>query len=303
MESDLAAKPQLHFAVRSAFRLGRALPKGRSVPQRWRGLCAQRASIVALLVFLSAFDLAGRWSAPSRGWVGAALAAQAALRLRHGRQRISQAAALQQSELKFDPNSVVDMTEQKLLGTTLHLTSSVFGFPDFNSLVHLNDDGSVRFYAGMVSKEPGSWSVVEGDQNEGERPDDLYLEFTQPLTDRYKNSFSVPGGTCFWRGKLDIQGKTANLKVAVEGGVVVSEEEGGKNLVREGVFRAVSVDEEAAAEVQMKNAEAFERALTTPKGETTGFKTPARIAGMGVRRPRKALPGARDKDDVDLEDD
>jgi len=204
--------------------------------------------------------------------------------------------------LNFDPNSVVDMTEKKLLGTTLKLTSSVFGFPDFISLVDLNDDGSVRFYGGMVSKEPGAWSVVEGDSKEGERPDELYLEFTQPLTDRYKTSFTVPGGTCFWRGKLDIQ-ESPRLLVAVEGGVIVSEREDGKSLVREGVFRAMSVGEEAAEEVRQKNAEAFERALVTPKGESSGFKTPARIAGAGIRRPRRALPGARDKDEIDLEDD
>jgi len=208
------------------------------------------------------------------------------------------AAALQ---LKFDPNSVIDMTEKKLIGTTFKLTSSVFGFPDFIHLVDLREDGSVDFYAGIVSKEPGNWCVVKGNQDDGERPEDLYIEFTQPLTERYKSSFTVPGGTCFWRGKLDIQGKNANMRVLVEGGIVVSEREDGKSLVREGVFRAQNVDGEAADEVKQKNKEAFERALTTPKGESTGFKTPARIAGAGIRRPRRQLPGARDDDD--LEDD
>ena len=55
------------------------------------------------------------------------------------------------------------------------LTSSVYGFPDYESLLTLNDNGTVRFYAGMVSKELGAWSVIEGDPDEGEDPSDLYL--------------------------------------------------------------------------------------------------------------------------------
>uniref|UniRef100_A0A7S1S6X3 Uncharacterized protein n=1 Tax=Alexandrium catenella TaxID=2925 RepID=A0A7S1S6X3_ALECA len=195
------------------------------------------------------------------------------------------------------------MTEMKLLGTTLKLTASIFGFPDFPALIDLTDDGRVRYYGGMVAKELGYWCVVEGNPEDGERPQDLYLEFTQPLTDRYIAAFTVPGGKCIWRGKLDIKGGSNDLSVSVEGGIVVSERNEGKDLVREGVFRAVSVDAQAAEAVRAKSKEAFERALTTPKGESTGFKTPARIAGAGIRRPRRQLPGARDNDETDLEDD
>jgi len=243
-------------------------------------------------------------------WVGDALPAQAVNAKSVGwrQRRGGQAAAQGESTspvFVFDPNSVVDRTEMDLLNTTLQLTSSVFGFPDFSSLLDLNDDGSVRFWGGMVARELGGWCVVQGVREEGENPDDLYIEFTQPLTERYKSSFTVPGGTCFWRGKLEIK-DMKKRKVFVQGGVIVSEREegGGTVLVREGVFTATIVDREAALETQKKAREAFERALMTPKGESTGFKTPARIAGMNVRRPRQALPGARDKDDEpDLEDD
>lgn len=210
---------------------------------------------------------------------------------------------MRSTAIQFDPNSVIDVTEEKLLGTTMKLTASVFGFPDFPCLIDLTDDGRVNFYAGMVSKEPGYWCVVEGNRDDGERPEDLYLEFTQPLTERYINSFTVPGGKCIWRGKLDIKGSPGNLAVKVDGGIVVSERDEGKNLVREGVFRAVSVNEKAAEEVRAKNKEAFERALTTPKGESTGFKTPARIAGAGIRRPQRQLPRGKKDDETDLEDD
>lgn len=206
------------------------------------------------------------------------------------------------SKLDFDLNNTVDRTEMQLLGTKLSLTSSVFGFPDFRHLVQLRDDGSARFYGGMVAREDGRWCVILGDPEAGERPDDLYVEFTQPLTDRYMNSFTVPGGVCFWRGKLEFSGST-NQNVAVEGGVVVSEREEGTKLVREGVFTAVKVDDKGAAEVRSRAREAFERALTTPKSESTGFKTPARIAGIMSKR-QKALPqAAKQENDVDIEDD
>mmetsp|Transcript_110322 Transcript_110322/g.329890 ORF Transcript_110322/g.329890 Transcript_110322/m.329890 type:complete len:287 (-) Transcript_110322:101-961(-) len=253
---------------------------------------------IAAPLLVCLLGLPGHGAPAPHAWVGATRSAQAADAAQR-RRHIRGAGALRPTELKFDPNSAVDMTEKKLLGTTLKLTSSIFGFPDFPSLVDLQEDGSVRFYAGMVSKEPGSWCVVEGNKDDGERPDDLYLEFTQPLTEKYVSSFTVPGGTCFWRGKLDFQGKEPRLKVAVEGGVVVSERDDGRNLVREGVFRAISVDAEAAGEVSKSNKEAFDRALLTPKGESTGFKTPARIAGAGIRRPRRQLKGASDDDEIE----
>ena len=120
----------------------------------------------------------------------------------------------------------------------VRLVSNVFGFPDYESLLTLHDNGTVRFYAGMVSKGLGAWSVIEGDPEEGEDPSDLFIvsrlqlgclcfgkgssmvnhgqpwsttplaickEWTQPLTDAYKDAFIVPGGTAFWRGKLNFK--------------------------------------------------------------------------------------------------
>jgi len=132
--------------------------------------------------------------------------------------------------------------------------------------------------------------------NEGERGDDLFLQFTQPLTDRYKEAFTVPGGTCFWRGKLEIRGGRKKTKVVVEGGLVVSETERRTKLIKEGTFTALLVTEEEAMAVKRKSREAFERALTAPRGENTGFKTPARIAGAErSQRRAKALAEERKK--------
>jgi len=206
-------------------------------------------------------------------------------------------------ELQFDPNSIIDMTEKELIGTTLRLKSSVFGFPNFQSLMDLRGDGTVYFYGGMISREPGNWCVVEGDPENGERPDDLYLEFTQPLTERYKKAFQMPKSTCFWRAKLEVRkDKKKGPKFALEGGQVVSESEKG-DLVSEGVFTAESVSEDVALEVQRKSAEAFERALTTPKAESTGFKTPAAIAGIKTSRADRQLTAGKDELAGLLEDD
>ena len=57
----------------------------------------------------------------------------------------------------------------------VRLVSNVFGFPDYESLLTLHDNGTVRFYAGMVSKGLGAWSVIEGDPDEGEDPSDLFI--------------------------------------------------------------------------------------------------------------------------------
>lgn len=57
----------------------------------------------------------------------------------------------------------------------VRLVSNVFGFPDYESLLTLHDNGTVRFYAGMVSKGLGAWSVIEGDPEEGEDPSDLFI--------------------------------------------------------------------------------------------------------------------------------
>merc|ERR1712039_236828 len=112
-----------------------------------------------------------------------------------------------------------------------------------------------------------------------------------------------PTGTCFWRAKLaQGKGKKNAPKFSLEGGQVVSESEK-KELVSEGVFTADSVTEEIALDVQKRSAEAFERALTTPKAESTGFKTPARIAGIKKVRSDRQLTAGKDELAGLLEDD
>eukprot|EP00445_Apocalathium_hangoei_P065103 CAMPEP_0204120844 /NCGR_PEP_ID=MMETSP0361-20130328/7875_1 /ASSEMBLY_ACC=CAM_ASM_000343 /TAXON_ID=268821 /ORGANISM="Scrippsiella Hangoei, Strain SHTV-5" /LENGTH=305 /DNA_ID=CAMNT_0051072093 /DNA_START=17 /DNA_END=934 /DNA_ORIENTATION=+ len=213
-------------------------------------------------------------------------------------------------QLPWDESSPVDVAEKKLLGSIICLTSSVFGFPNFKSLVQLNANGTdfqAYFFGGMVSKGPGSWYVEEGNPKEGERPQDLYMLIKQPMTDRYKKAFSITSDNCIWRGKLDF-GKAGLQKAKAEeakviGGIVVSwKDEKQEDLIREGVFSAAIVDEETALSVQRKSAAAYERALTTPKAESTGFKTPARIAGIEKRRAGKLLPQGRDQDELLLED-
>jgi len=177
------------------------------------------------------------------------------------------------------------------------MKSSVFGFPDFQHLVELQDNGILRWYGGMTSKEPGAWCVIRGDPNEGERSEDLFVELTQPLPDSYREAFVVTGKSCFWRGKLTMPGRARRAqKVRVDGGIVVSEVEEGAKLVREGVFTATEVDEDGIDAQRKKAREALERALMTPKAETTGFKTAARIAGIRKGPKRKLLAGD-DKED------
>eukprot|EP00929_Paragymnodinium_shiwhaense_P018189 TRINITY_DN12834_c0_g1_i1.p1 TRINITY_DN12834_c0_g1~~TRINITY_DN12834_c0_g1_i1.p1 ORF type:complete len:391 (-),score=109.66 TRINITY_DN12834_c0_g1_i1:368-1540(-) len=192
--------------------------------------------------------------------------------------------------------------QQELLGQIFRLTSNVHGFPDFRSLVELRADGTVMFSAGMVSKEPGQWSCEPGDPENGESREDVYLSMTQPLTDRYKTAFTITGDQCFWRGRVDIRrlGKKGSkkTKVVVDDGIVISELPSGvlgnKKFVREGSFIALLVDEKEAEEVRLKAKEAFERALLAPRGENTGFKTPARIAGV-ERGQRLALKVRQEK--------
>jgi hypothetical protein len=194
---------------------------------------------------------------------------------------------------------LVDDTELALVGTNLLMTSSVFGFPDFGHLVELQDGGSLRWYGGLSSQEPGNWCLVRGDPKEGEREEDLFLELTHKLTDVYKEAFSVTSGSCFWRGKLELKeaAKGGQIQqVRIEGGIVVSQKEGSdKDFVREGVWTAADVDEEGIAAQRQKAREAVNRALMTPKAESTGFKTPARIAG--IRRTSKKMLAQPDEDD------
>lgn len=205
----------------------------------------------------------------------------------------------------FNMDDRIDRTEFELCNKTLKLTSSVFGFPDYESLIDLISDGTVRFYGGMVSSELGAWSVIEGDANSGENPDDLYLEFSQPLTERYKEVFLVPGGVAFWRGRLNfVTTKSGKNRTKVDDGLVVSTREKDQ-LVREGVFVAETVGRLGAAKVIKKAREAFERALTTPKAESSGFKTPARIAGAKKPRKKQNLLASAEPDlgDLDLLED
>lgn len=193
---------------------------------------------------------------------------------------------------------LVDDTELALVGTNLLMTSSVFGFPDFGHLVELQEGGALRWYGGFFSKEPGNWCLVRGDPKEGERKEDLFLELTQQLTDLYKEAFSVTSGGCYWRGKLELAkaAKSGQIEqVRIEGGIVVSKKEGAEDFTREGVWTAADVDEEGVAAQRQKARDAVNRALMTPKAESTGFKTPARIAG--IRRIGKKMLAQPDDED------
>eukprot|EP00438_Fugacium_kawagutii_P003748 Skav233311 [mRNA] locus=scaffold3767:77329:80457:- [translate_table: standard] len=191
-------------------------------------------------------------------------------RARAGESLARPAEGLVATELpEFDLNSIVDRTEMQLCNTTFKLVSNVFGFPDYESLLTLHDNGTVRFYAGMVSKGLGAWSVIEGDPDEGEDPNDLFIEWTQPLTDAYKDAFIVPGGR-------DLVNQSRISVIWCGLGTVTC---------------ITNRDILCRTETKRKAREAFERALTTPKAETSGFKTPARIAGAGGTRVKKALPG------------
>ncbi|CAK0870165.1 unnamed protein product, partial [Prorocentrum cordatum] len=133
---------------------------------------------------------------------------------------------------------LVDDTEEALVGTNLLMTSSVFGFPDFGHLVELQDQGVLRWYGGLTSKEPGNWCLVRGNPKEGEREEDLFLELIHKLTDLYKEAFSVSSGICYWRGKLELkETKGGDIQeVRIEGGIVVSAKENSDEKVREGVL-------------------------------------------------------------------
>lgn len=204
----------------------------------------------------------------------------------------------------YDPNSKVDMAELGLLGTKLCLTSTLWGFPDFKSMIELKSNGNVTFYGGMTSKEDGLWNVLPGKPSNGESPLDLYLDFTQPLTDTYKELFLVEDKECLWRGKLEILGTGSSRAVRVEGGVILTEKTATdlmskSGIVREGVFTAEEIGAEAIEEVLRKNKQAFERALNTPKAESTGFKTPARIAGV-KRKSQLNLPAGKEDDEDEM---
>jgi len=196
------------------------------------------------------------------------------------------------SSLTVSASNTRDSVLEELKGKKMRLTASIFGFPGFRSIVEFRADGSAHFSAGMVAKQAGGWNLENGDPDEGESEDDLYVQFTQPLTEKYIDMFTVPGGTCFWRGKIDVRGGSKKRRIAVEGGVVVSEREenlGKVNLVKEGTFTAIQVDDDMANDVRKRNVEAFERALKAPKGESSGFKTPARIAGARGYNKKKQL--------------
>jgi len=225
--------------------------------------------------------------------------------------------------VEFDTDVTTDRVELALSDKTLRLTSSVFGFPEFESLVELYGNGSARFYGGMIAKDLGSWSVSPGKADEYENPEDVYLDMVQPMTDRYKEYFSVPGGLCFWRGRLalekdQLEDKTLKIrKVKVDSGAVTAYfpregiaetvkevilrvlprdlgeklEAWDDRIVREGVFTAKVVGPKGIAETVKKAREEFERALTTPRAESTGFKTPARISG--AKESREKMLGSR----------
>ncbi|KAH8078458.1 hypothetical protein JL720_9649 [Aureococcus anophagefferens] len=84
----------------------------------------------------------------------------------------------------------------------LVLNFACFGFYERDCLLELDGDGTCEYSAGMISDGPGEWRVVGGDPDGGESPADAYLEFSQPMTEIYRELYNVPSGTVFWRGRV-----------------------------------------------------------------------------------------------------
>ena len=103
----------------------------------------------------------------------------------------------------------------------LVLNFACFGFYERDCLLELDGDGTCEYSAGMISDGPGEWRVVGGDPDGGESPGDAYLEFSQPMTEIYRELYNVPSGTVFWRGRVVPSGGG----YAVVDGVAISEAE------------------------------------------------------------------------------
>lgn len=154
----------------------------------------------------------------------------------------------------------------RLADERLVLSFACFGFFKRECLVNLKSDASLTFAAGMVSAEPGEWRVVGGDVDDGERAADSYLEFSQPLTDTYRELYDVPGGVVFWRGRVIDAGGA----LEVVDGVAISESTstarkllskiGGPGFQKEGAFtaRVVSPDDDPAGLPQPVTIELFD---------------------------------------------
>ena len=61
--------------------------------------------------------------------------------------------------------------------------------------------------------------MVPGDTDDGERASDVYLEFSQPLSEIYTELYNVAGGVIYWRGKVDERGGV----VQIDDGIAISE--------------------------------------------------------------------------------
>lgn len=204
---------------------------------------------------------------------------------------------------KFAAKKAED-TMDSLSGKVFSITSNVWGFVDFTSLIELKANQSAYFFGGMISEPMGVWTVVPGTESEGESEDDMYLQFTQPMNTLYSEAFDIQGGTAFWRCRVNIP--QSGKGIFLQNGQVCSEGKIGleTKLIKEGDFQGEIVSPKAARAIRTKQREAFERALLVLKQERTGFKTPLRLAGIKERVPRRlAEPGAPQKKEAIGTDD
>lgn len=132
-------------------------------------------------------------------------------------------------------HATVENVRDTLSDQQLVLNFACFGYKKRDCLLTLDKNGSVTYSAGMVSREPGDWRVVNGDPSGGEDEDDVFLEFTQPVDDLYMELYNVPGGVVYWRGKVDAD----VTPLAVNDGVAISDDIP-PSFSPETFFRAIS---------------------------------------------------------------
>lgn len=185
-----------------------------------------------------------------------------------------------------------------------------FGFKKRDCIISLAEDGTVTFRAGMISAGPGDWRVVAGDPDDGERPEDCFLEMTQPVTTLYKELYNVPGGIVYWRGKIN------EKDLSIEDGLAISETQLAKSLSpqavvaklqgiqfqKEGTFSATLITEDTTDLPQPVSIEFMGEAPVVPQqGNYAPKKAAAQTSAAdkssptGKRRIRKKATTAPDK--------
>ncbi|KAH8067444.1 hypothetical protein JL721_7555 [Aureococcus anophagefferens] len=204
----------------------------------------------------------------------------------------------------------------------LVLNFACFGFYERDCLLELDGDGTCEYSAGMISDGPGEWRVVGGDPDGGESPADAYLEFSQPMTEIYRELYNVPSGTVFWRGRVVPSGggyavvdgvaisrpsqASAALKVVLSGG----------GFQKEGTFtgRLVLPDDDEDDLPQPVSIELFDGGGDAPVAQQAAASASARSSRRrratraSPRRPirsrrRRPSPWPSSRNDADAEAD